>query len=225
VVAVSSAFFQANATLADAFVARVGEEIGRAGEPAGAVLDLYGGFGAYTASAEGRFARAIVVDANAAAIAMVPAVVGEAARSKVTGVASSVERFLAHGLADATRREVTHVVVNPPRTGLSDTVRAALAGPGFEALREIVYVSCDPATLGRDVRALAREGGFRLVRATPFDMFPQTGHVEVVATLVREPRARAAERVRPAEARRSGAGGRRAPQGFGAFRSRASSPS
>nr|WP_274387627.1 hypothetical protein [Salsipaludibacter albus] len=69
------------------------------------------------------------------------------------------------------------VVLDPPRTGAGAEVVAELAGhrPG-----DIVYVACDPAALARDARALA-EHHYRLVSAQPFDLFPMTHHVEVVA--------------------------------------------
>ncbi|HSM08176.1 MAG TPA: TRAM domain-containing protein [Gemmatimonadota bacterium] len=75
------------------------------------------------------------------------------------------------------------VVVNPPRAGLARPVRAALAaGPA----RAIAYVSCDPATLARDLQALcAVEGPYRIVTVQPFDAFPQTAHVETIAWLER----------------------------------------
>ena len=68
------------------------------------------------------------------------------------------------------------VILNPPRTGLHESV------PGEIARRppaRLVYVSCDPATLARDAARLAPS--FRLVELQPFDLFPQTGHVETVA--------------------------------------------
>ena len=69
------------------------------------------------------------------------------------------------------------VVTNPPRTGMDGRVVAAL-----ERLRptRVVYVSCDPATLARDV---SRMPGFRLAHVRAFDLFPQTAHVETVAVL------------------------------------------
>jgi len=69
------------------------------------------------------------------------------------------------------------VVTNPPRTGMDARVADAL-----ERLRpaRVVYVSCDPATLARDV---ARMPGFRLGQVRAFDLFPQTAHVETVAVL------------------------------------------
>ena len=73
------------------------------------------------------------------------------------------------------------VLLDPPRTGAAGTVQA-LAGL---APRRIVYVSCDAPTLARDGKALAG-AGYRLVKATPLDLFPQTGHFEVVAAFVRE---------------------------------------
>ena len=72
------------------------------------------------------------------------------------------------------------VVVNPPRSGCTPQVLAAIA-----ALqpRTLVYVSCHPASLARDL-ALLVEYGFRVAQVQPVDMFPQTPHVENVARLV-----------------------------------------
>ena len=71
------------------------------------------------------------------------------------------------------------VIVNPPRTGLHPAVP-----PLLEAARvaRVVYVSCDPATLARDV---GRLGGYRIVELHAFDLFPQTAHVETLAVLAR----------------------------------------
>jgi 23S rRNA (uracil1939-C5)-methyltransferase len=73
------------------------------------------------------------------------------------------------------------VITNPPRTGMDERVTAALERL---APSRIVYISCDPATLARD---LTRMPGFRLTRAVAFDLFPQTAHVETVARLDRAP--------------------------------------
>ena len=73
------------------------------------------------------------------------------------------------------------VVADPPRAGFHPKALAALAtlAPG-----RIVYVSCNPATLARDVGDLARQG-YRLEWVQPGDMFPQTPHIEAVARLSR----------------------------------------
>jgi 23S rRNA (uracil1939-C5)-methyltransferase len=70
-------------------------------------------------------------------------------------------------------------VLNPPRGGVHASVLAALAGA---EVPRIVYVSCDPATLARDV---ARLQGYRVVNAHAFDLFPQTTHVETLLVLER----------------------------------------
>ncbi len=73
------------------------------------------------------------------------------------------------------------IVVDPPRKGLnSDTIEAL----DRMAPRRIVYVSCDPATLSRDV-ALLKERGFALKNAQAADLFPRCAHVETVVTLTR----------------------------------------
>ena len=72
------------------------------------------------------------------------------------------------------------VLVDPPRDGLSTTVRRALRD---SRPARLTYVSCHPATLARDIRAMADT--FRLESLDLLDMFPQTGHMEAVAQLVR----------------------------------------
>jgi 23S rRNA (uracil1939-C5)-methyltransferase len=73
------------------------------------------------------------------------------------------------------------VVVDPPRAGLSGKALRRLAR--LEPKR-VVYVSCNPTTLAGNVKELASEWGYRLVRARPVDMFPHTPHIETVALLV-----------------------------------------
>lgn len=73
------------------------------------------------------------------------------------------------------------VLLDPPRAGAAETVKA-LSTLGAE---RIVYVSCDPGTLSRDLSVLCSSGGFRLIEVTPLDMFPQTAHLESVALLIR----------------------------------------
>ena len=73
------------------------------------------------------------------------------------------------------------ICVDPPRKGLAPEVVEAAAAM---SPRRIVYVSCDPATLGRDVKRFA-EHGYTAVRAAAVDLFPKTAHVETVALLER----------------------------------------
>ena len=72
------------------------------------------------------------------------------------------------------------LLLDPPRGGLRPAAVRALSGG---AARRVVYVSCDPATLARDLGRLTTEGGFGLESVIPLDLFPQTGHVECVAIL------------------------------------------
>jgi 23S rRNA (uracil1939-C5)-methyltransferase len=80
-------------------------------------------------------------------------------------------------LREKTRCEV--VVLDPPRAGAAEIITDL---PRFAA-RSIAYVSCDPATLARDLRQL-RRAGYRLQAAQPVDLFPQTYHVETIALCV-----------------------------------------
>jgi tRNA/tmRNA/rRNA uracil-C5-methylase (TrmA/RlmC/RlmD family) len=163
-------FFQGNRYLLQALVDDVASRIGAA-----RVADLYAGVGLFARRlvADGRQVEAVESDRQAALD------LADNARgvSGFTAHHRTVEQFVARG--GLTR--VAAVIVDPPRAGMGPVVVESLAQSG---LSTIVYVSCDPATLARDVRRLASVGYTpRDVRA--FDLFPRTGHVEVVVTLTR----------------------------------------
>lgn len=132
------------------------------------VWDLYAGIGETTAGLLRAGASVESVESDRRAVAEAERR-GPAARRH----AGKVEHVL------GALRPPHLVITNPPRTGMDPRVADAI-----ERLRpdRVVYVSCDPATLARD---LTRMPGFRLAGATAFDLFPQTAHVETVAVLER----------------------------------------
>jgi len=81
-----------------------------------------------------------------------------------------------------TLTSIDAVFVNPPRKGCEASVLEAFSKM---KIKKIIYVSCDPATLSRDI-AYLKDKGYNLIKVQPLDMFPQTTHVESVALLVRE---------------------------------------
>ena len=105
-----------------------------------------------------------------------------AALNKVKNVrfhTGKVEELLPNIMA-ATSRSKNTVVLDPPRKGLDPSLFNALHTLNPQ---RIVYVSCDPATLARDLKTLTQQYGYQLARVRPVDMFPQTVHVEAVALL------------------------------------------
>jgi 23S rRNA (uracil1939-C5)-methyltransferase len=132
------------------------------------VWDLYAGIGETTALLAAAGASVESVESDPQAVAEAEARGPAAARH-----AGRAERVVGR------LRAPDLVITNPPRTGMDERVTAALAA---SAPLRIVYVSCDPATLARDI---ARLPGYRLGSALAFDLFPQTAHVETVAVLER----------------------------------------
>lgn len=104
------------------------------------------------------------------------------AANRIAKQANLTARFVTARVEAALKSELPAdvVVINPPRRGVGREVIAALLE---QAPERIVYVSCDPATLARDLRALGK--AYDLVAIRGFDLFPQTAHVETVATLSR----------------------------------------
>jgi tRNA/tmRNA/rRNA uracil-C5-methylase (TrmA/RlmC/RlmD family) len=73
----------------------------------------------------------------------------------------------------------TMVLLDPPRQGLEPDLTRFISKE--RGITSFIYVSCDPATFARDLKAILAEGVFRLEEAAPFDMFPRTKHVEIAA--------------------------------------------
>jgi 23S rRNA (uracil1939-C5)-methyltransferase len=181
----ANAFLQTNSRQAEALYAAA-LEAGRL-EGGENVLDLYCGTGTLTLLFA-RAAREVVgvesVDDAIAAARRNAARNGIANARFECGEARRVLREWAQGTKPgAARRDL--VVVDPPRAGLHPRVVARI----LELKpRRIVYVSCNPATLARDLKEFAG-GGYALAEARPFDMFPHTPHIECVARLERQPAA------------------------------------
>ncbi|HEU4388140.1 MAG TPA: methyltransferase, partial [Blastocatellia bacterium] len=166
-----STFFQANAPLLEDLVNEVTAE-----ESGTVAVDLYCGVGLFTIPLGRRFASVVGVESNpdAARFARENAASNSAVNVEV--VAERVESWLARTKTRDQRPDL--VVLNPPRTGAAEAIRAIAS---LDPAR-ITYVSCDPATLARDLALLAGEG-YRLERVTGFDLFPQTFHVETIVRL------------------------------------------
>jgi 23S rRNA (uracil1939-C5)-methyltransferase len=142
------------------------------------VVELYGGIGALGLALARRGARTTIVDADPAAIACGT----EAARSQGLTTATFAHADVLSFLRDRQDdRTLDLVIADPPRTGLGRGVAEHIAALGAA---RIAMVSCDAATLARDLAALTVRG-YAIERITPFDLFPQTAHVEVVAWLSR----------------------------------------
>jgi 23S rRNA (uracil1939-C5)-methyltransferase len=171
------AFLQVNREVAEAIERHLDEGLGPVTDRR--LLDLYAGVGlrALRWSAAGAHVRA--VESNADAVETGSAV-ARGTGNAVDFVQSTVES----ALSDPAPVDV--VVVNPPRAGLSDIV---IGGLRRIAAGRLVYVSCDPGTLARDVDRLS--GVWTPSRAHPFDAFPHTGHVETVLWFERAERAAA----------------------------------
>lgn len=172
------AFAQVNRVVSAALRAHVLSAV-RALKPA-TLVDAYSGRGelAESIALDGVAVVAIEADAAATARASERLASVTAAHGTTTRV---VTALVEDALADALPADV--VVLNPPRRGLDVRVTAMLAEAADIGVRGIVYVSCDPATLARDLTRLSR---WRLAAIRCFDMFPQTAHVETVCVLVPE---------------------------------------
>jgi 23S rRNA (uracil1939-C5)-methyltransferase len=165
-------FFQANRFLVDDLARAVVE----AAPSGGIVLDLYAGVGLFALTLAGRAERVRGVEINPTAVEDATHNARRARLDNVRITAGDVR----HGLAAWRPEPGERIVLDPPRTGAgADVVRAVAA----RKPAAVVYVSCDPPTLGRDLRAFGAEG-YRLDSLQAFDMFPDTHHLEAVARLV-----------------------------------------
>lgn len=164
----AGSFFQTNRYLTDELVKMVA-----AGESGSVALDLYAGTGLFSLPLARVFKKVVAVESAPASYADLRT----NAPANVECRKSTTEEFL----ASDRRLSVDLVVVDPPRAGLGDKVTTTL---NKLAAPRVAYVSCDPATLARDLSALTL-GGYRVKSIDLIDLFPQTFHIETIVRLTR----------------------------------------
>lgn len=168
-------FYQVNRAQAERLYQKAAEYAALTG--AETLLDLYCGTGTIGLTMAGKAKQVIGVE-------VVPEAVEDARRNAArNGITNA--RFLCGDAAMAARQlagegvQPDVIVIDPPRKGCDEQLIGTIAEL---APRRVVYVSCDPATLARDLKQFA-ELGYETREATPVDLFPRTGHVECVVLL------------------------------------------
>lgn len=168
-----ASFVQVNEAMGDALHEYVLERA-RSYHPA-TVIDAYAGSGSTAVPLARDGARVTAIESDRDASARCAADLPDGSRALTARVEDAI--------AGALPADV--VLINPPRTGIHEDVARALESAAARP-RGLIYVSCDPATLARD---LSRMPSYRIASLRAFDMFPQTAHVETVCELIPEERA------------------------------------
>ena len=168
-------FYQVNRDQAEALYGKALDYAGLTGRET--VLDLYCGIGTITLCLAKRAGRVIGAE-------IVPAAIRDAKENAARNHIENAEFFCGDAAETAARLEAEGlrpdvITVDPPRKGLAPEVIGSIAAMGPE---RVVYVSCDPATLARDL-AIFSSAGYAPLSATAVDMFPRTEHVETVVLL------------------------------------------
>ncbi len=138
-------------------------------------LDLYSGVGLFTLPLARQFQKVTAVEANPAAVRFARRNLQDAGLDNARVVAAAVAEWFKNG----SMRDVKFVLLDPPRAGAESAV---IKGILDLHPPQISYVSCDPATLARDLKKLVA-GGYTINSIRGFDLFPQTHHVETVVRL------------------------------------------
>lgn len=175
----TASFFQVNVEIVERIFAYLAPRI----TPGLKIVDFYCGAGTFSLFFARRGAGVLGIEENARAIS-------EARENANLNGLQDRARFHRDSAENAVRRaEIAGVVaaakvafIDPPRKGSDERTLGAIAG---QHVPEIWYLSCDPATLARDLKFLGSKG-YVIREVQPFDMFPQTGHVEALATLSKE---------------------------------------
>jgi 23S rRNA (uracil1939-C5)-methyltransferase len=168
-------FVQVNAGMAHRMQAHVLETV-KSYAPSH-VVDAYAGVGELAVALTECGVSATAIEWDHAAVALMRDRMPEGSAALASPVEDVIERAMYH----PARPDV--VVLNPPREGVDEFVATTLEQHATSGVRAVVYVSCDPATLARDLK---RMPSWRIASVRCFDMFPQTAHVETVCVLIPE---------------------------------------
>ncbi|MBD2017334.1 23S rRNA (uracil(1939)-C(5))-methyltransferase RlmD [Microcoleus sp. FACHB-53] len=168
-------FFQVNTEVAEALLNAIVEQLTLKGDEI--LLDAYCGIGTFTLPLAQRVRQAMGLEVHPASVEQAQLNAQLNGISNVTFKTGAVETLLPQ-----LEIKPDVVLLDPPRKGCDRAVIEALL---MSAPKHIVYISCKPATLARDLKLLCHTGRYQLVHVQPADLFPQTPHVECAAFLVR----------------------------------------
>lgn len=166
----AASFFQVNTAQAEQLLETVHRHLDPQGDEV--LLDVYCGVGTFGLTLAGSVRKVIGIEESTAAAA-------DARFNSQDTPNVQIVHGRAEELVPDLEEKIDLVILDPPRRGCHADVLAALPKLGPT---KIIYVSCDPATLARDVRRLV-QSGYQLMEVQPVDMFPQTCHVEAVSLL------------------------------------------
>jgi 23S rRNA (uracil1939-C5)-methyltransferase len=168
----SPSFFQVNTAQAERMIDVIEDRLDLKGNEV--IVDAFAGVGTFAAVLASKAGKVIAIEEAPAAI--------DDARVNVAGL-GNVELVIGktEAVLPSLNLAVDAVILDPPRVGCQ---RSGLDALLKLAPRKVIYVSCDPESLARDLRILC-DGGYRLADVQPVDMFSHTYHVECIATLVR----------------------------------------
>lgn len=176
-------FFQVNTEAAEALLNVIVEQLALSGDEV--LVDAYCGIGTFTLPLAQRVRQAIGLEVQAASVEQAQLNAQLNGIDNVIFKTGAVETLLPQlGIAPDI------VLLDPPRKGCVSATGSKTSRAIIETLlqispRRIVYISCKPATLARDLKLLYQTGGYQLTHIQPADFFPQTSHVECAAFLVR----------------------------------------
>ncbi len=172
-----TAFFQNNYWITRKILDHVYEELNLEGNET--VLDLYSGIGTFSIRVAKGAGKVIAVESSRVSVKAGKSNANINRVQNVAFVEADVENFLT-----SVSERIDKVILDPPREGAGIKVMRRLLD--IRPTR-IVYVSCEPSTLARDLKVLVEEG-YSIEKIQPFDMFPHTFHIETVVTLSRKER-------------------------------------
>jgi len=144
--------------------------------------DMYCGAGFFSVFLGGRFKTGLSIDAEESQARQARANLARNGLDDWRAIAAGAEKAFSAG-ASLLPARVDCLIVDPPRPGLSETVRQGIARL---LPRDILYISCNPPTQARDARFFINACGYRIDRAAMFDLYPQTHHVESVLLFKRK---------------------------------------
>jgi len=172
----SNVFFQGNLCLLPAFADRIVEMTARCDQ----AVELYSGIGIWGCLLSEKVRRLFAFESNPPAAQDALTNLRNLKIGNIVSSSTSAKAGLSMMLKKGIKPDL--IIMDPPREGLSKNVCKILLEIRPE---QMVYISCNPATLARDIKMLLADGHFRIERIQPLDMFPHTYHIETIVRLVR----------------------------------------